>query len=44
MAIMGNLPAFATTPKFIGGAVIVILAVIGGLWWLYKTGKLTYLE
>ena len=44
MTIMENLPAFVTTPRFIGGAVIVILAVIGGLWWLYKAGKLTYLE
>ena len=41
MAITENLPVFATNPLFIGGAVVVVLAIIGGvLWWLHKEGKL----
>ncbi len=43
MAILENLPAFVTNPLFIGGAVVVALAIIGGvLWWLHKEGKLPF--
>ena len=43
MAITENLPALATNPWFIGGAVVVVLVIIGGvLWWLHKEGKLPF--
>ena len=43
MAIIENLPAFMTTTWFIGGAAIVVLAIIVGvLWWLHKEGKLPF--
>ena len=42
MAITENLPTvFATNPYIMGVAVVVLLAIIGGiLWWLHKEGKL----
>jgi heme/copper-type cytochrome/quinol oxidase subunit 4 len=30
-----------TNPYLIGGAIVVIIAIVGGiLWWLHKEGKL----
>jgi hypothetical protein len=40
MAIIQNLPTFVTNPSFIGGAAVVILAIIAIIWWLHEEGKL----
>jgi hypothetical protein len=42
MAITGNTPAFVANPWFIGGAVVVVFAIKGIIWWLYKKGKLPF--
>lgn len=43
MAIAEIISTFTTSPLFIGGIVVVVLAIVGGgLWWLYKEGKLPF--
>ena len=43
MALIETLPNFVTNPWFIGGGIVVVLAIIGGvLWWLHKKGKLPF--
>ena len=41
MVVPGIAGVSLTNPYAIGGAVVVVVAIVGGvLWWLHKKGKL----